>query len=510
MRYFVLFYLVFLSLNGFAQNWSLIQEDNVSFYLPNETIIGELYNAHRNIISIRIDSINIDGGDSIFHFNRVLKESTECEYGYALHQPQFLQAEVKKIATDYYFSGNESFIIKSRASLAEQWNFNDTITATVAQLDTQTVFGILDSVRTISLSSGDSIQVSKHFGILRFPYIFGRSDYFYRLAGLKTPITDYGTTIANTKDIFGGLQAGDKFEYYTSLYHGSLGSASERILFVINEVSITEGKVDISVRGTSFGCSTRDDESIPEEHRSNRWRTHFSDYPVEDFIVSYLSKYSREVVQHSLSREGTRGGDLTGHPVYTRPLHGFTEYCGRTFKTRKIDYGGGSTYDTIYYSWNNRPAEGCYLPYSALASSYLYPDNYVFAEGLGIIYSRIGDVTISLKAFRIGDFQCGEFSDFFPAEEKKIDVKKDGLIETYEAFTIYPNPFSEEINVQIPGDHSISGVLEIFNTTGSRLQSIPFEGNTLQLNLSSLPRGLYLLRYRSGSTISSVERMIKW
>lgn len=65
--------------------------------------------------------------------------------------------------------------------------------------------------------------------------------------------------------------------------------------------------------------------------------------------------------------------------------------------------------------------------------------------------------------------------------------------------SIYPNPASSEINIKLP--ELKEGKIEVFNVIGKRLLSQNFNGltNTVQIPLSNLPKGTYVLRYSNNN-----------
>ncbi len=75
----------------------------------------------------------------------------------------------------------------------------------------QNTYGEADSIRQLVLSSGDTVLLSKNYGVLRFPLSYGDST-FYRQIGVSGP--DAGHTFPSIKEII-SFSIGDKFEYYT-------------------------------------------------------------------------------------------------------------------------------------------------------------------------------------------------------------------------------------------------------------------------------------------------------
>ena len=65
---------------------------------------------------------------------------------------------------------------------------------------------------------------------------------------------------------------------------------------------------------------------------------------------------------------------------------------------------------------------------------------------------------------------------------------------------IFPNPASEYVTIQ--SQSSIEGKISVFNQLGAQLLSENISGNTKELHISNLPKGLYFV------TISSENRKV--
>lgn len=66
------------------------------------------------------------------------------------------------------------------------------------------------------------------------------------------------------------------------------------------------------------------------------------------------------------------------------------------------------------------------------------------------------------------------------------------------ALHIYPNPASNTVTVTADDASSVGSLLEIFDQVGQRLMVTRIAGTSSQLNISSLPRGLYFIRVNGG------------
>lgn len=72
-------------------------------------------------------------------------------------------------------------------------------------------------------------------------------------------------------------------------------------------------------------------------------------------------------------------------------------------------------------------------------------------------------------------------------------------------FIAYPNPVNDLLNINLNGVES-EGTISIFNLQGKLLQEQKTNGaNTVTLNLSQLPQGIYLCRYAAATEIKTVK-----
>ena len=60
----------------------------------------------------------------------------------------------------------ETFVIRAHAEPGESWEFKSGITATVSEKKDTLCWGVSDSLKTIELSDGNRLRLSKYFGLL--------------------------------------------------------------------------------------------------------------------------------------------------------------------------------------------------------------------------------------------------------------------------------------------------------------------------------------------------------
>jgi hypothetical protein len=232
MRVFgTLLFLLFFQHNVSAQDWIPVHKGWVYNY-----ILGSDKN---DIHSLYIDSGDVNSGDSTAFLNRVYDPHTYVPLppsfwknnipmnglfaGIRGNLPEFLgkQMELYHGSLIFTFSSTHKLTLLPHANLSDTWIFDagNNVTATVSSVGIENIWGAPDSVKVITLSTGEEIHLSKTFGLLQFPD-FGHQKYFY-LIGLEGP--GLGVQIPNLNSIF-NFDIGDKFEYLTKMgMHDSLG-----------------------------------------------------------------------------------------------------------------------------------------------------------------------------------------------------------------------------------------------------------------------------------------------
>ncbi|MHC1775217.1 MAG: T9SS type A sorting domain-containing protein [Lentimicrobium sp.] len=143
--------------SGLSQNYRVINPQQTTFY----SIYSDLY------MGMRVDSIGIQGTDTIFHLLKNLQQMDfDC---FHTDGPSWMgdRIIVRPDGETSFFNGwNEEILIKTQAPVGEEWmcytnpliNFR----ATVASTGTETFLGITDSVKTITFQavSPDGLNVS--------------------------------------------------------------------------------------------------------------------------------------------------------------------------------------------------------------------------------------------------------------------------------------------------------------------------------------------------------------
>lgn len=232
-----------------AQNWNLVNADRQLHYSIDTTA---WYDA-----TVLVDSITTNGADSIFHLNRIVTECDSCPNDWQFHylrynQPTFMQRVAVKNGDSWNIRSPNSFAVLPHAQLNDTWLFDtlNNVTAEVTSAISATVLGTTDSIKTISLSNGDSIQLSKNFGVIDMANETNR----WHLMGAELPDTVHGFKLPGFEEFF-DFQVGDVFQYeYGHDYAGfdNYGGFYEK---TVSNIGFTGGTVniqyDIYLNGTT-------------------------------------------------------------------------------------------------------------------------------------------------------------------------------------------------------------------------------------------------------------------
>ncbi len=218
MKHCCLFLLTFLAGALHAQNWlPLAPGDEFSYRHSDSVLISNV---------LQVDSQKIlPGGDLAFFLNCVVLDCDTCIVQRAKlgNQGQFLQKTMLRTSDGrWVFLGKKPFVLFPLAQLGESWVLDtaQNLIATVQGIHAQTVLGEPDSVKTISLSNGAQILLSKGHGILQFPD--GISDATFDLVGI--PSRNLGEKLPGWLEFY-NFEPGDVLEYESN-YSWAPGTAA--------------------------------------------------------------------------------------------------------------------------------------------------------------------------------------------------------------------------------------------------------------------------------------------
>lgn len=471
-RYLTLFILL-SSLQGYGQDWFPWKVGGEYYYSAGE---GQQF------WIIRQDSI--DGDDYLLNSKLVGPGLAGCEdslgyFGPMLHDYKFYFDEDSTIIDGEYIQ----FVINHRADVGAIW-FHEAIGFSLESLELREVFGTADSVAVFlihdddfeSLIDGDSIVLSKSFGVLNMPSFNNLIDGYYRdfnlgLISIKTESFDFGPRYPLFEDLL-PLELGDYMLFkYTVDDFGSYYPGYEkyygkyylsRDVIDENNFSLTYSKVnyfdgfpeyvgtytDTIKRITWEQMIYRDDRLLNFNHESSEIGTFEND---ENYIhLQYVVD-----VQYQ--------GQVNDALIFSWKMDRVSEE--RSF----ID-----TTNCEFLDWGEFSYRGGYTYYSTLTGMYCKFRNLYYD------YDASTPAHDCLIGYSIGDLEWGELS-----------VPTDIVSATLPKVQIFPNPVNEVL-------HCFAGQLQlanysIYSNNGQLIESGQWQAGK-GIHVQALPPGMYVLQ----------------
>ena len=431
--------------------------------------------------------MEIANNDSLFYLNRIVKDVPDNPEIVLRNQAQFLSKTiVKQDGGMYLFIDPFDYLLLTQADLGVTWNFTNNISAEVTNILIGNIFGVQDSVKTISLSDGNEIWLSKNFGILKFPD-FENGGYF-ELVGLQD--TNYGEQVIDFWDIF-DFEVGDVFQYYgydgdgdmDDSYHERIKIESKEILatginYFIHKIRHGVIHDHAANTWTNYGYTEytdlqfADSTNYPANYFNNQivklWSPYYPGYNLNLFTITKLFKDSLDVSSKRI------GIDMTG-VTSENVIYSQISLCNDTL--------------LLYNNWFENEAI----------------DNIDFKQGLGIVnYAFLADevmVEIHLEGYIKSGDTVGIVNILPVGIKSKITPNN--------TFNIFPNPCINIVNFKTNDEQIAFPVrLELRNTQGLIVKEILISKKDVQVDISGLSQGIYFYSISSQNKIIQSGKLI--
>ncbi len=482
----LLFCLTIISLDVLAYDYQAVYSHNTTYY----------QDAYNYIAPMRIDSVKISDGDSIFYPLKSIRGKSP----YYCFTPDGGSLLGDKVIVNqdynYFFNRNgDSIKIKASAAVNDEWivfQKNDMIiTGKVEKITEESFLSIVDSVKHISFYISDAgitkyknpVLISKKYGMLKsydfytFPNIENSnsfSDFFnssiLTLVGMTNP--RLGIQNLTSFDIF-DFQPGDELHIryeFDCIGPNYADFKSDNIKTILNYLSRADYPDSIvyqflrKVDKNGVVSEALGKQKIIKDY-------YFEKLPMETIFREYEA-YNIMMINSTIHSMGTKN------------------FMSNLRRLHKID---NSSFENIvgygYDCWVTPIWDGC------------FPSK-VYLEGLGGPYSNCGSFwgcfqNEGLVYFKKGDTEWGE----------PLVITGVSELETMQG-TISPNPAKDIVTLSLPAvSHNFS--LTIIDKLGRIVKSESFQ-NTDQatLNIMELVSGLYFLRVTAGGK-TEVHKLIK-
>ena len=457
-----------------AQNWKLINAHEVFNYRLSDAISI----TH----SIWVDSSAFNEGDSIYYLNRIVTDCDTCqESSYKLcNQSQFLMKEVVFDSDGIYrFQNPDTLEIHSQANLGDTWMFDAYlgVTAEVTNMREEEIFGETDSIKTIMLSYGDVIEISKNHGIVLFHH-FGQD--YYHLEGIEG--RNLGDLVPKFNDFF-NFNIGDVFQYEIS---GGYASDQYETLEKVEVTAKGDASEYIDYQTHVIGRRINyqhDPYPIPTD-------TAYYDY-TNTLIFIDSTDHIANAYNNQLIRKPVSWGDYDSYIKLS------SKY-GRITKELSDEIG------TLYMHGNVANPNGAYELLIPVVCFIVYFKQEL-AVGLGNIENKETQNEYDYHKRLIGFVKDGDTTGIIYSDSYLLSAQE---FSKTPSLKIYPNPAKDFIHIEgIPKETKV----ELRDAYGRLIQSKVVTGETQNLifTIKSLPSGLYFIALMQNNTVKVSKIIIQ-
>ncbi|HYD22796.1 MAG TPA: T9SS type A sorting domain-containing protein [Flavipsychrobacter sp.] len=427
-------------------------------------------NAGGYLRGMRIDSVTTIGPAQVYHPFR-----SPRNYYQTLNNDggSWLGKHVTRLPGDtFYFDNlwNDTVVIRSQALLNDTWTMYDDATsiyylATLTSIDTMTVLGSLDSIKTITINAFDASQPLTSDPLDNKQIILSKNHGLVQTMDLFTfpahaPGQPYQDSIDRLLDINPPTN--------TSKYIFSL------IEFTVpTQIEIYDYEI-----GDAFG--------------KKGWEVGFFD---KEWIDTVMSKniVSSNQIEYTI-RTNKKLINQYGWN-YSSIISTYTATNAPAFAMYKMPEESNQGYVYYYYPLD---AARCHL-----SAKYVLKDNFIFfptygncgfwyhyKKGLGLIdYAEcfsldVGDSQADWMVYSRKNGQpCGYLAD---------PVNLERLESTTYKFDVYPNPSNQTLFIKNPNQNQL--YLSLSNIYGQQVANIQGKNETITISTANLVPGIYNLR----------------
>ena len=461
-----------------AQNWSpILTGEKMNYQHSDSTYITN---------TIWVDSLEIVDSDSLFYLNRIVKDVPNNPDIVLRNQAQFLLKSLIKQEGGIYICINPSeYLLLTLANLGDTWDFTSSISAEVTNIAEDDIFGIQDSVKTISLSDANEIRLSKNFGIIKFPD-FENGGYF-ELVGIQD--TDFGEQVIDFWDIF-DFEVGDVFQrFYTESFPNFYDQHITKV--VVNSKDVFDDHITYSLYSIKTGYFSW--YGGENDYYSNVY-TGEASYSVSDYEIT--NKFQNELLQLDYYYCSPNSNDdyiFTRISIYPDSMGLINKHWGTFFNSPIIPYVG------LYYETS--PSNDSLLLLSGECLSDGGPHGINYTESLGFTLNYYEDFVESEDYFYLmsyvkdGDTVGTIYDDSYfitSAESQNAALNN---------YMVYPNPATDWLYIK-PNNlgNGLSYSIKIRDIFGQLVrEEMEIRSSLYAMDISGLQSGVYVYEIKESS-----------
>jgi hypothetical protein len=489
--------LLLLAISSTAQDWQPVVKDKLYFYQADTS--------NHLTHQIQVDSAFTRNGHQVRLLNTGLHRCDTCSPGdlpvvgnpgrfrdtayYHLDHAFFWQRKVVDSNGRYYFYGNQDFVIAPNQPEDSAWLFQPEtgLTARIDSAYQAPIFGKLDSVKRIKLSSGATMRLTKNHGILLFPDV--KQKISYRLKGIQDS-SRHGTTFG-FRAIY-DFEVGDVFQYKAR----GLADPQQRYEKTISRLRIKDKKV----RGDTFIYQVAAKNLVDYgrtkllSSRTN-WLKFYpggrlpytSQY--ESVGFDQANRFPGEAIQGSEYREA--------EPVFRSSEKALATSCRIT-----VDSNGRLTKTLGRMAPGKTPnfylrvRDSIYQTQGNVSGQYVKR----FKKGLGLIYHDFFFFETGSSRKLMGYVKGSDTVGTIYSDQKFKRLATGISHSQRPSIQTYPNPVRQNLYIAnlMPGQ---TAEIRVYNQMGQVVKTQTTHRTRAQLGMAELEPGLYILKIEDGEQV---------
>jgi hypothetical protein len=506
---------------GLAQNWNVFNK-NYRYNYQHDTA---------DIISNVLfqDSVKQSGTDTIYYLNRIASVCAGSCPGFSIaftptsqalitNMPQFLQRSVRKYANGMVMLEDPfKLVIQPNCVLNQTWLFDSLVNyqATCTSIALQTLFGVNDSVKTIVVNNTDTVQLSKSFGIIKFPVLYGKNKN-YRLKGIEKrhsydSVALYGIKVPNAWDFY-NYQVGDIFcESYLGIFVASPGSECRKVHYnIVSKVIaptcyVYTANIYSALNYTLESYKQVNCDYIPFVYSTTVFGT--PNLSSENLLENKMYPGMMVVGQTIPATESRYYANNSGVRGYPNMAFLKKNTSGRMFKS--LGYGCANVPSGNYGSLACGSYPFTICPYYQIApgsSSGNKHTSFIVGEGMGILSSYVNFFELSVGYCRT----CFMRNGVNLLGSLYVDINETNQVNS--DYAVFPNPTNGNSIIKVPAScFGKANHIKLKNVLGETLlnEDFIYEEEHL-LNTQSFSPGIYFIGiYVEGRIIEEKKLIIE-
>ncbi|MGV6861117.1 MAG: T9SS type A sorting domain-containing protein [Putridiphycobacter sp.] len=468
----------FVIIFSFGQDWSIIN--------PNRTVFFQHSDSAYITNTIVVDSTDILGMDSTFYTGYAFKYCDTCQ-GFSLAQPIIYRYAKELLGFSItHSSSHQNYILDEdtiyhHAQLSDSWDFNASQTASVVAVGETSILGVTDSIKTIELSTNDTIILSKNYGVIRYPD-FENTGAYFDMVGYHQGQNSFGDYLPNFWRTY-DFNVGDVFCYRNRLDDsGIFEFREENVRIKILNKTITNTQIEYEIQYLSV-LTIQHGLLGPGVFYTYDYSNEIRNVVLTNCIGSYENSFG---IRKSITDQSCFNSSPFFAPI-------FSGYSSNESYISAVNSKYMSNYLYLYQQ-GIVPNENSkvLMNFEILSDSLLIgANNFNYIVAWAILYNNYGATFDFIEDFEfytdntlVGTIINGDTSGTIFNYPDDLGLKND---ESSKVLNVYPNPTHD--NIYIPQSFK---TISVFTTLGQKVLEVN-TGDTI-LDVSALQKGIYLIQ----------------